>query len=281
MTKGNILITGASTGIGAACAKKFINEGYAVYGSVRKQEDADRLVEEMGNDFHPLLFDVTDEAAIKKVAAELTTELDGQGLQLLINNAGIAVTGAVELLDIDAFRKQYEVNYFGLIAVTKAFLPLLGAIENCSFESGKIINMSSIASKRTMPFMTPYAGSKAAVDSFTEGLRRELMIYGIDAVTINPGPIRTPIWEKIDVKMDLVGGTIYEPILKRFIKLVDKESKDAIEADVFANRVFKTFQSKKPKVSDVVIKNKLLKYNLLSLISARRIDEFIKKILKI
>ncbi|WP_456461445.1 SDR family NAD(P)-dependent oxidoreductase [Reichenbachiella sp.] len=281
MTKGNILITGASTGIGAACVKKFIKEGYAVYGSVRKQEDADRLVEELGNDFHPLLFDVTDEEAIKKVAVELTTELDGQGLQLLINNAGIAVTGAVELLDIDAFRKQYEVNYFGLIAVTKAFLPLLGAIENCSFEPGKIINMSSIASKRTMPFMTPYAGSKAAVDSFTEGLRRELLIYGIDAVTINPGPIRTPIWEKIDVKMNLVEGTIYEPILKRFIKLVDKESKDAIEADVFANRVFKTFRSKNPKVSDVVIKNKLLKYNLLSLISARRIDGFIKKILKI
>ena len=141
--------------------------------------------------------------------------------------------------------------------------------------------MSSIASKRTMPFMTPYAGSKAAVDSFTEGLRRELLVYGIDAVTINPGPIRTPIWDKIDVNMDKVEGTFYEPILKRFIKLVDKESKDAIDADDFAHRVFKTFRSNRPKVSDVVIKNKFVKYHLLSLVPARRVDRFIKKILKI
>ncbi|WP_422359787.1 SDR family NAD(P)-dependent oxidoreductase [Reichenbachiella sp.] len=281
MTKGNILITGASTGIGAACAKKFIQEGYAVYGSVRKQEDADRLSEEFGENFYPLLFDVTDEVAIQKSAVDLTNKLEGNGLQLLINNAGVAVTGAVELLDLDAYRKQYEVNYFGLIAATKAFLPLLGAQENHPFKPGKIINMSSIASKRTMPFMTPYAGSKAAVDSFTEGLRRELLVYGIDAVTINPGPIKTPIWDKIDVNMDKVEGTIYEPILKRFIKLVDKESKDAIDADDFALRVFKAFQSNKPKVSDVVIKNKLVKYHLLSLVSARRIDRFIKKILKI
>lgn len=281
MTKGNILITGASTGIGAACAKKFTQEGYVVYGSVRKQEDADRLSKELGANFHPLMFDVTDEEAIQNSANDLSSKLEGQGLKLLINNAGVAVTGAAELLDLDAFRKQFEVNYFGLIAVTKAFLPFLGAKKKSSFEPGKIINMSSIASKRTMPFMTPYAGSKAAVDSFTEGLRRELLIYGIDAVTINPGPIRTPIWEKIDVKMDLVEGTIYEPILKRFIKLVDKESKDAIDADVFAQRVFKTFQNKKPKVTDVVIKNKFLKYQLLSLVSARRIDGFIKKILKI
>lgn len=281
MTKGNILITGASTGIGAGCVRKFIQEGYAVYGSVRKQEDADQLSEEFGENFHPLLFDVTDNEAIQKSASELALKLKDQGLQLLINNAGIAVTGAVELLDVDAFRKQFEVNYFGLIAVTKAFLPLLGANDDSTFEPGKIINMSSISSKRTMPFMTPYAGSKAAVDSFTEGLRRELLIYGIDAVTINPGPIRTPIWDKIDVKMDLVTGTVYEPILKRFMKLVNKESQNAIDVDKFAKRVFKTFLSKKPKVSDVVIKNKLLKYNLLSLISARQIDGFIKKTLKI
>lgn len=281
MTKGNILITGASTGIGAACAKKFVDEGYVVFGSVRKQQDADRLTETFGDNFRPLLFDVTNELAIKKAVEDLSDQIKGEGLKLLINNAGIAVTGAAELLDLDAYRKQYEVNYFGLIAVTKAFLPLLGAKENCDFAPGKIINMSSIASKRAMPFMTPYSSSKAAVDSFTEGLRRELMIYGIDVVTINPGPIRTPIWEKIDVNLDAVQGTVYEPVLKRFMKLVDKEASDAIDASDFADHVFKTFQTKKPKVTDVVIKKKFFKYSLISLVPTRTIDGFIKKVLKI
>ncbi|SMD37205.1 Short-chain dehydrogenase [Reichenbachiella faecimaris] len=281
MTKGNILITGASTGIGAACAKKFVDEGYTVYGSVRKQEDANRLTEALGESFQPLFFDVTNESAIRKAAEELTSQVEGQGLKLLINNAGIAVTGAVELLDVEAYRKQYEVNYFGLIAVTQAFLPLLGAKRNYESTPGKIINMSSIASKRAMPFMTPYSSSKAALDSFTEGLRRELLIYGIDAVTINPGPIRTPIWDKLDVNFDDVKGTVYESILKRFIKLVNKEASEAIDSDDFARRVFKTFINKSPKVSNVVIKNKFLKYNLVSLVPARKVDSFIKKVLKI
>lgn len=281
MTKGNILITGASTGIGLACTEKFIDEGYTVYGSLRKQSDADRLSQEHGEHFRPLLFDVTDQDAITSEANKLTNELDGEGLKLLINNAGIAVTGPVELLDVDAFRKQYEVNFFGLIAVTKAFLPLLGAIEDCRFEPGKIINMSSIASKRAMPFMTPYSSSKAAVDSFTEGLRRELLIYGIDAVTINPGPIATPIWGKIELNTGDEVPEVYRKILKRLMKLVDKESKDAIHANNFADRVFKTFQTHRPKTSDVVIKKKFFKYSLLNMIPVRVIDGFIKKMLKI
>ena len=281
MTKGNILITGASTGIGAACVQKFAKEGYRVFGSVRKQVDADQLKETVGANFHPLIFDVTDQSAIQKAADYLAAELKESSLQLLINNAGIAVTGAAELLDVEAYRKQYEVNFFGLIAVTKAFLPLLGANEENNSAPGKIINMSSIASKRAMPFMTPYSSSKSAVDSFSEGLRREMMIYGIDVVTINPGPIRTPIWDKIDVDTEQVRGTVYEPILKRFMKLVDKESSDAIDANDFADKVFKTFLSKNPKVNDVVIKKKFLKYDLLKLVPVRVLDGLIKKALKI
>lgn len=281
MTNGNVLITGASTGIGAACASKFIQEGFSVYGSVRKPVDADRLSKEFGENFHPLLFDVTDEFAIKSTAKELSEKVKGEGLKLLINNAGIAITGPVELIDVDAFRQQFEVNYFGLITVTKAFLPLLGAVENCTFEPGKIINMSSVASKRAMPFMTPYSSSKAAVDSFTEGLRRELLIYGIDVVTINPGPIETPIWEKIDPKMDNVSATAYGKVMKHFLKLVDKESRESIRPDDFAKRVFKTFRAKKSKTTDVVVKKKFLKYTLLNLVPDRVIDAFIKKMLKI
>lgn len=281
MSSGNILITGASTGIGAACVSKFIAEGYTVYGSVRKPSDGESLLAHHGSRFHPLFFDVTDHEAIDRAAAELRDELNNQGLKLLINNAGIAVTGPAELLDVDAYRKQYEVNFFGLIAVTRAFLPLLGAMQDCPFIPGKIINMSSIASKRAMPFMTPYSSSKAAVDSFTEGLRRELLIYGIDAITLNPGPIATPIWEKIDPKVEAVNHTVYGRVMKRFMKLVDKESANAIKADKFADQVFRTFKSKKPKTSEVIIKNRFFKYTLVNLLPDRAIDGFIKKMLKI
>ncbi|MEO9965028.1 MAG: SDR family NAD(P)-dependent oxidoreductase [Reichenbachiella sp.] len=281
MTHGNILITGASTGIGLACVRRFITEGYTVYGSVRKQSDADRLAAEFGEAFQPMIFDVTDGVAIEQAAKSLTDLLDGQGLKLLINNAGVAVTGPAEILDVDAYRHQYEVNFFGLIAVTKAFLPLLGAQHNCPFNPGKIINMSSIASKRAMPFMTPYSSSKAAVDSFTEGLRRELLIYGIDAVTLNPGPIETTIWEKIDPDMQAIEPTAYGKVLRRFMKLVDKESKNAIHPDDFANKVFKTYSSNKPKTTYVIIKNKFFKYTLLNLVPTRVIDGFVKKILKV
>ncbi|MEP2025557.1 MAG: SDR family oxidoreductase [Reichenbachiella sp.] len=281
MTKGNILITGASTGIGAACAKKFIQEGYTVYGSVRKQEDADRLSTELGDAFHSLIFDVTDQSGIDEAAEQLNKDLADQGLSLLINNAGVAVTGPAELLDLADYRRQFDINYFGLIAVTKAFLPLLGTKENGSFPAGKIINMSSIASKRAMPFMTPYGSSKAAVDSFSQGLRRELMIFGIDVVTFNPGPIKTPIWEKIDTDTSKSDQSPYKNVLRRFMKLADKESTHAIEVDVFAKKVYKTFMKSSPATSDVVVKNKFFKYSIPSLFSERTMDYFVKKMLKI
>lgn len=281
MTKGNILITGASTGIGFACTKKFVDEGYIVYGSVRKQEDADRLTDELGDNFQAIIFDVTDGTAIIKAANQLSVVLKSEGLQLLINNAGIAVTGPVELLDVDAYRHQFEVNYFGLIAVTKAFLPLLGGTINSTFESGKIINISSVASQRTLPFMSAYASSKAAVDSFTEGLRRELLVYGIDAVTINPGPIKSEIWEKIDPNIESVKGTVYENVLNRFMKLVDKETQNPLEASVLAQSIYRTFLKKKSKTSEVISKNKFFKYTLTNFMPARLIDGVIKKKLKI
>lgn len=279
MAKGNILITGASTGIGRACTEKFVQEGYTVYGSVRKEQDGMRLSNEIGEHFYPLFFDVTDHTSINRAASYLGQILDGQGLKLLINNAGIAVTGPVELLDVDDFRTQYEVNYFGLIAVTKAFLPLLGATKERTFDPGKIINMSSVASKRAMPFMTPYSSSKAAVDSFTEGLRRELLVYGIDVVSINPGPVHTPIWDKVELNPDKVKHTVYRSALERFMRLVQKESTDAIEVTDFANFVFRTFKSRRPKTTDVVMKNKWFKYHVTRLFPDRVIDHMIKKML--
>ena len=135
----NILITGASTGIGYALSQAFIHKGYSVYGSVRKQADADRVAAELGERFHPVLFDVTDHSAVEQAAQQLKAELGTAGLGGLVNNAGIALGGPFAHVDVDDFRQNFEVNVIGMIKVTQAFLPLLGAEEDRSTKPGKIV----------------------------------------------------------------------------------------------------------------------------------------------
>ncbi|UXP30647.1 SDR family NAD(P)-dependent oxidoreductase [Reichenbachiella agarivorans] len=281
MSQGNVLITGVSTGIGYFAAQKFVREGYQVYGSVRRQADADRLVEDFGVNFHPLIFDVTDEGAIHATADLLMSTIGGEGLQLLVNNSGLAITGPVQCLSTDEFRQQFEVNFFGLIAVTNAFLPLLGARDKCPHAPGKIINISSVASSSGMPFMTPYGSSKAAVDALSEGLRRELMIYGIDVIVFNPGPIKTPIWDKIVEPNALVRQTVYGKSLMIFHKLSLKQAEGAMPVERFVEKLFKAFRKKKYKTFEVIMRKKFLRYTMARmLVSDRSLDKILYKVLK-
>jgi len=126
----NIVVTGASTGIGYTVSKAFINKGYTVYGSVRKQADADRLSKELGEKYQPMIFDVTDHPAVDMAAKELEDKLGDEGLGGLVNNAGTAVSGPALHIPIDEFRQQFEINLFGLIKTTQVFAPLLGARQN-------------------------------------------------------------------------------------------------------------------------------------------------------
>src|SRR5690349_4860949 len=123
----SVVITGASTGIGFSCAKLLLDRGFRVFGSVRKQADADRLKSEFGANFTPLKFDVTEEAAVLAAGREVRVALGGETLAGLINNAGIAVAGPVLELSADEFRRQMDVNVIGPIITTQAFGPLLGA----------------------------------------------------------------------------------------------------------------------------------------------------------
>lgn len=280
MPKGNVLITGVSTGIGFYCAKKFADEGYVVYGSVRKQADADRVAEELGSSFRPLIFDVTKADEIKAAANKVNAEIGNEGLCLLINNSGVAVTGPISILSVDDFRYQFEVNVFGLLEVTKAFLPLLGAKKDSEIPPGKIMNMSSIAGMRCWPFMAPYSSSKSAVNSISEGLRREMLIYGIDVICINPGPIKTPIWDKVEEPSEEVLASDYVGPLERFKKSFIAEADKAMPSDVFANKIYKIFKSKNPKPYNVIMNNKFLKWHVMGMIPARKMDKLVKKMLK-
>ncbi len=191
-----VVITGASTGIGETTAKYLAAQGIKVYGSVRKPEDGARLKQEIGENFEPLIFDVTDEAAIKGAAAKVRADLNGKTLDGLVNNAGIAVPGPFLETSLDKWRRQFETNVIGLVAATQAFAPLLGADLSLKGEPGRIVMISSVAGKRGNPFAGPYSASKHAVEGLSESLRREMMLFGIDVIVIGPGPIKTPIWDK-------------------------------------------------------------------------------------
>jgi NAD(P)-dependent dehydrogenase (short-subunit alcohol dehydrogenase family) len=196
-----VLVTGASSGIGAACAERLVRKGWRVLAGVRRDGDAPEGAEEV-------LLDVTDPDQIRAAAAR-TDELQG-----LVNNAGIAVAGPLELLPVEEFRRQLEVNVTGQVAVTQALLPALRR------GRGRIVFIGSIAGKSALPFLGAYAASKHALEAIADSLRIELSPWGIEVTIVEPGSIRTPIWtrsaeradeliETMDERLDeLYGGSI-------------------------------------------------------------------------
>jgi NAD(P)-dependent dehydrogenase (short-subunit alcohol dehydrogenase family) len=194
----SVVVTGVSTGIGWGITKILTQRGFRVFGSVRKMQDAQRLSKEFGANFFPLLFDVTDEAAVQAAAGQVGEQLHRETLFGLVNNAGIAVPGPLMYLPADDFRHQLEVNLVGVLIVTKAFLPLLGTDPSLHGKPGRIVNISSTGGKFGGPFVGAYAASKHGLEGFSESLRRELMLYGIDVIIVAPGSVATPIWDKAE-----------------------------------------------------------------------------------
>jgi len=246
----NILITGASTGIGHACVKYLIERDYFVFGSVRKEADAQRLQDEFGNHFQALLFDVTDEPAIEKAKLEVLTKLNGQKLRAVINNAGIALGGPLKYLPTSDVRQQLEVNVVGLLSVCRAFIPLLENPTN----PGRIINISSVSGLLVSPFTSLYSASKFAVEALTLGLRRELYFHGVTAVSIQPGPIKTPIWNKAMSFQGKYDHTEYKNVLTDMDGFIKKMEADAIPAERVAKVVFKAIVARRPKPTYLIMK---------------------------
>jgi NAD(P)-dependent dehydrogenase (short-subunit alcohol dehydrogenase family) len=197
-TMQSVVITGASTGIGWATAKLLLDRGLRVFGSVRKQADVDRLKVTFGANFTPLLFDVTDEAAVLAAAREVRAALDGGTLAGLVNNAGIGITGPVLEQPADEFRRLMEVNLIGPIIATQAFGPLLGSDPSLKGPKGRIVMISSLSGKNGLPLWSAYSASKHAIEGLSESLRREMMLFGIDVIIVAAGAVKTPIWSKAD-----------------------------------------------------------------------------------
>jgi NAD(P)-dependent dehydrogenase (short-subunit alcohol dehydrogenase family) len=190
MTSGTVVITGASTGIGRACAIHLDSLGLEVFAGVRKSEDAERLAAEGSERLRPLLLDVTDGGQVEAAARQVGEAVGGRGLAGLVNNAGIAVAAPLEFIPIDELRRQLEVNVIGQVAITQALLPLLRR------GKGRVVNIGSIGGRVALPFVGPYAASKFALEAFTDSLRRELRAAGVEVSIVRPGGIATPIWDR-------------------------------------------------------------------------------------
>ena len=243
----SIVITGTSTGIGYACSKHFIEKGYKVFGSVRNDKDANRVSNELGGNFVPLIFDVTDETAVKESVKVVENQIGDQKLSGLINNAGLGVMGTIQSLSAEQFKYQFDVNVLGVFHCCQAYLDLLGADKNRKGDPGKIINISSVSGEIGMPFMSAYNMSKFGLEGFSEGIRRELLMYGIDVVVIAPGPIKTPIWKKINQKDEFkrYDNSDFRESLARAMKMTDKMEQVGFEPIVIAERALSVIKNKK------------------------------------
>jgi NAD(P)-dependent dehydrogenase (short-subunit alcohol dehydrogenase family) len=201
MTRRSVLVTGASKGIGEACALRLAERGWRVFAGVRRAQDGASLQQravtpEARGAIVPVLLDVTDVTQLEDAAALVAAETGGR-LHALVNNAGIAVAGPLEFLPIDEFRRQLEINVVGQLAVTQAMLPLLRAARQAADDhrAGRIIFMSSVSGRSAVPFVGAYGASKFALEATADALRVELLPYGIRVVLVEPGVIATPIWD--------------------------------------------------------------------------------------
>ncbi len=241
-----VLVTGASTGIGRACAEALAGQGFQVYAGVRKQSDADTLDQLGVAGLEPVTLDVTKAADIEQVAAHVTGS--GHELAAIVNNAGVVEAGPLECLPLDRLRWQLEVNVTGQVAVTQAFLPLLRRSQ------GRIIFIGSSSGYMTAPFVGAYCASKHAIEAIADALRQELRPWGIHVANVQPGAIATPIWDKSTDTADamLAGWTeteqaLYGPVVDKMRGLVSRQSSNASPVSTVVQAVQHAITARRPR----------------------------------
>ena len=226
---------------------------------MRKEEDANSLKVEMGPGFTPLLFDVTDGDTVLRAAGEVEEAVGGAGLAGLVNNAGIALAGPLTHQPLDEMRRHFEVNVFGLISVTQAFLPLLGAKEHPAHKPGRIVNVSSVSGR------------------VAESLRRELLLYGIDVIVVRPGTVQTPIWEKgaVPVVSGRYDQTDYSGPLNRFQDSAKKLVSGGDSPERIAKFIRKVFEARKPKTKNAIVSGRFADWIVPTTLPDRWLDRLV------
>jgi NAD(P)-dependent dehydrogenase (short-subunit alcohol dehydrogenase family) len=251
-----VVVTGVSTGIGWGILKVLIQHGFRVFGSVRKEQDAERLADEFGEAFVPLLFDITDEAGVQSAAQKIRDQLNGETLFGLVNNAGIAVPAPLMHQPIKDFRHQMEVNLIGQLIVTQAFLPLLGADRSLKGKPGR----------------------KHALEGLSESLRIELMLYGIDVIVVGPGAVATPIWDKGEKEdIALYQDTEYARFAKRFQKYMVQHGRKGYPPEKVGEVVLHALITPRPRVRYAVVPGNFISRIIPQLLPKRVLDRIIAR----
>lgn len=277
----NVLITGSSTGIGAACALHLDRTGWKVYAGVRKAADGDALAAKGSTNLTPVIVDVTDQSQIDAVAKQIEADSGGR-LDGLVNNAGIGRGGPLEYLDLDEWRTQLEVNVLGQIAVTKAMLPLIRPAK------GRVVFIGSIGGRLGSPLMGPYNASKFAIEGIGHALRQELAPKGVHVSVVEPGAIATEIWNKAEDTLERLRSELppialeeYAEVMATFEKGLAMNAKNGISADAVAKVVDHALTAKRPRTRYLVGKDAKAVGTLGRFLPDRALDTIVAKVTKL
>ena len=246
--RGPVVVSGTSTGIGAATALYLAEKGFRVFAGVRRPADGEALETRASGELTPLLLEITDEASIAAAVDAVERAVGARGLAGLVNNAGIVVPGPLEFQPLADFRKQLEVNLVGQLAVTQAFLPLIRR------GHGRIVNVGSIGGRLVLPMHGAYSASKFGMEALSDALRLELRQWRIPVSLVDPGATESAIFGKTlaaidDVKaaLDGNGQAQYDGQLDAIRRTVEKTAADAAPAKVLAKAIGDALMSDKPR----------------------------------
>ncbi|MCR9193606.1 MAG: SDR family oxidoreductase [Hyphomonas sp.] len=273
-----VVITGASTGIGRATAEHLAAQGWQVFAGIRKEADAAALVE-ADDRIKPILLDVTQPDQVDAAVETVRAALDGQKLAGLVNNAGIANMGPLALQPLDQFEAHFSVNVFGLLRASQAFAPLLGMDESLEGAPGRIVNITSVGGRLSAPFLGAYTATKHAVESMTDSLRRELVLFGIDAIAVGPGAVKTPIWDKAEESnsSNPYANSPWAKPIEIFSETMLDGGRTGLDPIVIAKTIETALSAKKPKARYAPVPDKLTNFTLPMLLPKRVVDGFFWK----
>ncbi|MBO6581364.1 MAG: SDR family oxidoreductase [Hyphomonas sp.] len=274
-----VVITGASTGIGEATALYLAKHGWRVYAGVRKQSDADALSASSEGDIRPLILDVTRQEHLETAVRTVSETLKGETLTGLVNNAGIANMGPLAIQPLDDFKAHFEVNVFGLLRASQAFAPLLGMDKTRTGAPGRIVNITSVGGRISAPFLGAYTATKHAVEAMTDTLRRELVIFGIDAIAVGPGSVKTPIWDKAEEANSdgPYSGSAWSDALKQFEQVMLKGGRDGLPPEQIAKVIEIALEDATPRARYSPVPNKLTNWYIPTLLPKRVLDGVFRK----
>jgi NAD(P)-dependent dehydrogenase (short-subunit alcohol dehydrogenase family) len=273
-----IVVTGASTGMGAASARELARRGFHVLAGVRRDVDADAL---RGNGIEPHILDITVEADVAAIAERVEHDPQRRALRALINNAGVAINAPVEALPIAQWRRQFEVNVFGQVAMIQALMPSLLR------SSGTVVNISSVGGKVALPTYPAYAGSKFALEALSDSLRREVGRLGVKVVVIEPGAVKTAMAERGVATADRLKDDMTADQLSRYGSLIDAMSemarsfdKDGVSSEHAANVIAKAATASRPRTRYTIGRDAAMLARLSRVLPDRVLDRVVRRVLR-